>query len=1162
MAYSSEIRRPLLIAGLVYAAGIVYGSLIPFRLRPMTWAEAWDGFQAIPFLALGATSRADWVANLLLYMPLAFLLLAALWSRRSRALRVIATQLVFAFCCALAVGVEFVQQFFIPRTVSLNDLLAEGLGAGLGVMVWWGFGERLLALTRDVFRSGQRALRAAFYLYLLALVFLAVFPFDFVVSGAELSERLDIVAGTLFQLGAFDRSTVHGVASLLGQVAVYMPLGGLLALTRPTATATFALRVGIGMAAALEAVQVFLWSGVVTIGGIVFAGLGAMAGAVAVRLTQAMPASLLRRGARLAALAALLPYLVVVVALNDLFSRPLQTPERIAATFDNVSFLPFFYHYFTTEVRAVTSMLTRIAMYAPVGAMLWSIRGCLPDAKGVGTAGLLAGTLAAAMEFGRLLVGLTPDPTNALIGAGAGAGIFALLRLGTRWVSTPAKARRGGIAREPAPIDADAAADAVRGDAARGDAARGDDTGIAEPALAYATAVATPAPLRRDGTAGAVADQAGPPSVLDWRLVPLLTGIVIAAAVLIDFPVGAWWLAAGLAGYAVLLWFRPDWWLIALPAAIGAVDLARWSGRFYVEEFDLFAVTTLAVLVARRPPSLADLPPLVGLRGMLLALLTLSYLIGLNLPDLLAVPPDVNAFNSYFSAYNGLRVSKGFFWALLLLPFLRQALRERPADAFRSLAVGLAIGLAATSVWAVAERLPFVGLFDFDTVIRVTGSFSSMHIGGGHLGAFLVLALPFLAAPLAVRMPALAWPLALGVLALAGYVLLTTFQRAAYAAFAVGFLVLVAGLSLAARRGVGRSGRVVVALALALPVCGGLAWAGLSGGFIEARFATVGYDLQVRTANWRGGLDMRSAGVGTSLFGEGLGTFPVIYLLRNTDGIVPGGFAVLEENNDRFLRLTSGITQYFEQRVTPDESGDHELVMDARSPTGGRFALLWCRKSLHYSFTCERAVFELPPDDWTTVRWQTPPPARVGGSAFANLVGSPSTLALLGLDQNAAVDVDDIRLMTPGGANLIENGDFERNTDYWFFADDNHSSWRIFNQLLMMLFERGWFGVAVFTAAVAVAAIRLLRAIGRGDGTAAILLAGLSGFLALGITESPLEAPRLGFLFFLLLFWGLARPRHDLQRRRVRRRPGPRTMAMTRSPAGRRSDVFAADRPD
>ena len=61
---------------------VVYGSLLPFDLHPLPMAQALARWQAIPFLQLGVDSRADWVANGVLYLPVGLLLaqcLRAAW---------------------------------------------------------------------------------------------------------------------------------------------------------------------------------------------------------------------------------------------------------------------------------------------------------------------------------------------------------------------------------------------------------------------------------------------------------------------------------------------------------------------------------------------------------------------------------------------------------------------------------------------------------------------------------------------------------------------------------------------------------------------------------------------------------------------------------------------------------------------------------------------------------------------------------------------------------------------------------------------------------------------------------------------------------------------------------------------------------------------------
>ncbi|HBU29082.1 MAG TPA: hypothetical protein DEB56_05035, partial [Thiobacillus sp.] len=63
-------RSLLWLAALAYSAFVLYGSLVPLEFRAIPWDEAVAQFAAMPFLRLGIGSRADWMANLLLFIPL------------------------------------------------------------------------------------------------------------------------------------------------------------------------------------------------------------------------------------------------------------------------------------------------------------------------------------------------------------------------------------------------------------------------------------------------------------------------------------------------------------------------------------------------------------------------------------------------------------------------------------------------------------------------------------------------------------------------------------------------------------------------------------------------------------------------------------------------------------------------------------------------------------------------------------------------------------------------------------------------------------------------------------------------------------------------------------------------------------------------------------
>jgi len=61
-----------LIMWLGYIVFVVYGSLVPLLYTPILWPMPGLSFKTSHFCKLGVESRADWVANGVLYVPVAF----------------------------------------------------------------------------------------------------------------------------------------------------------------------------------------------------------------------------------------------------------------------------------------------------------------------------------------------------------------------------------------------------------------------------------------------------------------------------------------------------------------------------------------------------------------------------------------------------------------------------------------------------------------------------------------------------------------------------------------------------------------------------------------------------------------------------------------------------------------------------------------------------------------------------------------------------------------------------------------------------------------------------------------------------------------------------------------------------------------------------------
>ena len=220
---------------------------------------------------------------------------------------------------------------------------------------------------------------------------------------------------------------------------------------------------------------------------------------------------------------------------------------------------------------------------------------------------------------------------------------------------------------------------------------------VPEHAAAPVVEECVPSPQAREDVAGAAAvAHAGP-----LRLLAGFAVLLAVAAGLWDFPRWPVLLGVGLTLYAVLLWFRPLAWLVAVPAALPLLDLAPWSGRYFLDEFDLLMAVTLAVLLLRRPAAAPRPPPLSRLA--LMGLFGFSVLAALAVGLLPLAPLDANAFSSYWSSYNALRVAKGFAWGALLYLWIRRAGVDRQALG-RLLALGMGLGLLGVGLVGAWEH--------------------------------------------------------------------------------------------------------------------------------------------------------------------------------------------------------------------------------------------------------------------------------------------------------------------------------------------------------------------------------------------------------------------------------------------------------------------------
>ena len=417
-------RRRFLVWAVLYALLMVYASIAvsPLGFHPahFSLAEATQKFLGTHYWDNGSDQRADWTANLMVMVPLAFMVTGALWPRRVGWWRVPAALAALAICLAYVLAVKFVQVYF-PRTVSLNYIIAQSTGALIGVLVFAGLHGRLAKAIGTLRQGGRQGL-----IVLLAAASLAAFaytlvPFDIVISGQDFAERAAALPHLLFGLPGSGRSTVVRLALLVGALLPGMPLGMLLEASLPGRPVGLLAISGLVVMAVLLVPPLFVMGAAPSLFAIPLRAAGFVAGALFMRWISRQDVAALRPHLRRFVPWATLAYLLIMLALNGLLTthwRPLAV--AMSDMPDPRRFIPLFTYYNISKAQGAASMAVHIAMFAPIGVLFWAIG--LERRGHRWLAACLGAALAAAVEVGRWIgPGMAPEINNIWIGALAAA---------------------------------------------------------------------------------------------------------------------------------------------------------------------------------------------------------------------------------------------------------------------------------------------------------------------------------------------------------------------------------------------------------------------------------------------------------------------------------------------------------------------------------------------------------------------------------------------------------------------------------------------------------------------------------------------------------------------------------------------------------------------
>jgi len=430
---------PLRVAAALFTIFVVYGCLVPLTFTPVPWSEAWATYRHIPEFRPGPSSRTDFTANVLLFLPLAFLWAGSIGAGWRRLGAIAKSVLVWAGAVLFQAALEFAQIYPPPRSVSLWDVAAAACGAALGVAAWAATGGAVRrALDQWSAARGRQGVAGWLVApYSIFLVLYNVIPADLTLDAATLYQKWDrgLVRPIPFaSLGGDPLTVAFGLAA---EALLWLPLAALLVLGgRARGFAAWGLTVLF--AVGIEALQLLVQSRVSDSTDILCAAAGAGAGVLlALRLRRDRTGE---EGSGAAVPHLLLVSLLAAVAWAALLVAGFCYPfdfhyqaSEISARVGALTAVPFRSYWLATEARAFSDLLTQLALFAPFGALaaLAVMRVKPPWAGRAGAFGslLVAGAVAGGIEALQVfLPAKVPDSTDVVAAALGGVGGYAATR--------------------------------------------------------------------------------------------------------------------------------------------------------------------------------------------------------------------------------------------------------------------------------------------------------------------------------------------------------------------------------------------------------------------------------------------------------------------------------------------------------------------------------------------------------------------------------------------------------------------------------------------------------------------------------------------------------------------------------------------------------------
>jgi VanZ family protein/glycopeptide antibiotics resistance protein len=368
-----QVNRVYLVLSAMSALAVVYGSILPLNYRPISLEEALLKWQTIPWINLGIYHRSDWIANALVILPTAFLLMGAIgYEARSVVLKCIGALLSVLVLFALVFGIEFLQIWFPTRTLSQNDILAGCCGVLAGVSLWLAIGSWLTDQYVGFFAltTLQQRLLVVAYVACAVCILYSLFPFDIVLTSQEFQEKW-VLGRISFDLFPDRFLSIDFLKPAIVSILRGLPFGLLLFLRNGKRFGHSLIVLGC-ISLLIELIQIPIYSKYTRWYDVAFTFLGGC-----------MTLEFLRRRSlwrellgvwQIWAFAVLIWTIAILFVFLDLKSvllgqRPIVDRRNVTSWLE---FLrpPFAAHYFTSEYSALTNLAEKAMFFSILGGLI------------------------------------------------------------------------------------------------------------------------------------------------------------------------------------------------------------------------------------------------------------------------------------------------------------------------------------------------------------------------------------------------------------------------------------------------------------------------------------------------------------------------------------------------------------------------------------------------------------------------------------------------------------------------------------------------------------------------------------------------------------------------------------------------------------------------